>query len=76
MSFHHRIRSPRSFVRQEPSSYGSRSFASPYTGPGSIIFNATVQEQNAPGVTNELAPDAKATATGGPVGGVPGFDGS
>ena len=39
------------------------------------IARATAAEQAAPGVTNELAPDAKETATGGPVGGVPGFSG-
>jgi hypothetical protein len=47
-----------------------------YEGPGSIVLNATERAKHEPGVTNELAPDAKETATGGPVGGVPGFDGT
>ena len=33
----------------------------------------TAQAYTEPGLTLELAPDAKLTATGGPVGGVPGF---
>ncbi len=44
-------------------------------GAGQIIENATIRAQHEPGVTSELAPDAKQTATGGPVGGVPGFSG-
>lgn len=47
-----------------------------YTGPGSAVLNATVRAARDPGVTLELAPDAKETATGGPVGGPPGYDGS
>ena len=43
--------------------------------PGEIIRDATERAQREPGVTSELAPDAKQTATGGPVGGVPGFEG-
>lgn len=35
----------------------------------------TAQAYREPGVTLELAPDAKQTATGGPSGGVPGFSG-
>ena len=46
-----------------------------YAGPGAVVFNATRRAAHEPGVTNELAPDAKETATGGPSGGVPGFDG-
>ena len=42
-------------------------------GAGQIIEDATIRQQHAPGVTNELAPDAKESATGGPSGGVPGF---
>ena len=41
--------------------------------PGEIILNQTERAQHEPGVTQELAPDAKQTATGGPSGGVPGF---
>ena len=47
-----------------------------YEGPGSIVLNLTEKARREPGVTFELAPDAKETATGGPVGGVPGFDGT
>ena len=47
-----------------------------YQGPGATIFALTARAQREPGVTEELAPDAKQTATGGPVGGVPGFDGN
>ena len=43
--------------------------------PSSIILRRTIQAQGEPGVTSELAPDARQTATGGPVGGVPGFSG-
>ena len=39
------------------------------------IARATARQQAAPGLTEELAPDAKETATGGPAGGVPGFSG-
>ncbi len=51
--------------------------AYPYWGgwQAAVIARATAEQQNAPGVTNELAPDNMATATGGPVGGVPGFSG-
>lgn len=47
-----------------------------YHGPGSAVLNATERAKGEPGVIHELAPDAKETATGGPVGGPPGFDGS
>ena len=47
-----------------------------YVGPGATVFNATRRAAQEPGVTNELSPYAKETATGGPSGGVPGFDGS
>ena len=40
-----------------------------------VIARETARQQAAPGVTEELAPDAKQTATGGPSGGVPGFSG-
>ncbi len=40
-----------------------------------VIAQRAAENQNAPGVTNELAPDNIATATGGPSGGVPGFSG-
>lgn len=54
-------------------------YEQPYATSGgwqaAAIAHATTVMQNAPGVTNELAPDAKETATGGPVGGVPGFSG-
>ena len=39
------------------------------------IARATARQQASPGLTEELAPDAKETATGGPSGGVPGFSG-
>ncbi|MBE7190222.1 MAG: hypothetical protein INR67_18175 [Jatrophihabitans endophyticus] len=39
------------------------------------IARATARQRAAPGLTEELAPDAKETATGGPSGGVPGFSG-
>ena len=42
---------------------------------GDAIARATARAQTEPGVTEELAPDAKQTATGGPSGGVPGFSG-
>jgi hypothetical protein len=56
--------------------YSEAPYDPSYTGPGAIIFNATRRAAQEPGVTNELSPDAKETATGGPVGGVPGFDGT
>ncbi len=45
------------------------------TSSGGIIARQTERAQHEPGVTSELAPDAKQTATGGPSGGVPGFSG-
>ena len=41
-----------------------------------VIARATERAQTEPGLTNELAPDSRQTATGGPVGGVPGYDGT
>ena len=76
---HHHRRAPAVAARvqsQEPyAGLNSNPYAG-YTGPGSAVLNATVQSERDPGVTLELAPDAKETATGGPVGGPPGFDGS
>ena len=48
-----------------------------YAGGWEAAANArlTAQAYREPGVTLELAPDAKQTATGGPSGGVPGFSG-
>jgi hypothetical protein len=43
--------------------------------PGGIVARLTARAQNEPGLTRELAPDSRQTASGGPVGGVPGFDG-
>lgn len=51
----------------DPYAYGDPSAA--------IIAAAAERAQHEPGVTQELAPDAKQTATGGPSGGVPGFSG-
>ena len=39
------------------------------------MARATARAYTEPGVTQELAPDAKQSATGGPSGGVPGFSG-
>ncbi len=47
----------------------------PYALPGAAIRAQAHINQNAPGLTNELAPGNIATATGGPSGGVPGFSG-
>ena len=58
-----------------PQAYGG------YYGPGAGGWEAaanarlTAQAYREPGLTLELAPDAKLTATGGPSGGVPGFSG-
>lgn len=43
--------------------------------PGWEIRAQTERAQNEPGLTSELSPGAKQTATGGPSGGVPGFSG-
>lgn len=40
---------------------------------GAAVARLTAKAYTEPGLTLELAPDAKLTATGGPVGGVPGF---
>lgn len=61
---------------QEPLGGGQVNPYADYKGPGSAVLNATVRAAGEPGVIHELAPDAKETATGGPVGGPPGFDGS
>ena len=54
-------------------------YPSPYAYEGGwqaeVIARAAAAQQASPGLTEELAPDAKETATGGPVGGVPGFSG-
>ena len=42
---------------------------------GDVVARAAARAQHEPGVTNEFSPDARQTATGGPVGGVPGFEG-
>ncbi len=42
-----------------------------YYGPGAEVFRRTIQSAHEPGVTLELDPDAKETATGGPAGGLP-----
>ena len=57
--------------------YYGEGYSQSYGGSweGEAIARATERMQYAPGVTNELAPDAKETATGGPAGGVPGFSG-
>ena len=44
--------------------------------PGAIVRQQTERSAREPGVTEELAPDAKETATGGPSGGVPGRSGN
>lgn len=69
-----RAHEPRDFAGSNPA--GEDNPYANYHGPGSEVLNATVRAANEPGVTLELAPDAKETATGGPVGGPPGFDGS
>lgn len=68
---HHHVR------RSGSLNYFDQNYVSSYGGSwqGAAIARATREMQEAPGVTNELAPDAKETATGGPVGGVPGFSG-
>ena len=43
--------------------------------PSAIVLRHTIEAQSEPGLATELAPDAKETATGGPVGGIPGFSG-
>ena len=58
-------------------------YAQPYAGYGSsyadtqddAVARATARAYTEPGVTQELAPGAKQSATGGPSGGVPGFSG-
>lgn len=58
-------------------------YAQPYAGYGGsyadtqndAVARATARAYTEPGVTQELAPDAKQSATGGPSGGVPGFSG-
>ena len=62
---------------------GERVQAQPYSGYGgsyadtqdNAVARATARAYTEPGVTQELAPDAKQSATGGPSGGVPGFSG-
>lgn len=49
-----------------------------YGSPGweaAVNARRTAEAYREPGVTLELAPDAKQTATGGPAGGIPGFSG-
>ena len=42
-----------------------------YYGPGHEVFRRTIQAAHEPGVTLQIEPDAKETATGGPSGGLP-----
>ena len=46
-----------------------------YNGSGSIVLKKSLKAQKEPGVAQEVAPDAKQTATGGPSGGLPGTSG-
>ena len=46
-----------------------------YSGPGAIVLRRGLAAQSEPGVTEELFPGSKQTATGGPVGGAPGSGG-
>ena len=46
-----------------------------YYGPGATVLRRGLAAQFEPGVTEELFPDAKQTATGGPVGGASGTGG-
>ena len=64
---HHRV-PPAAVEAQAPYAYAGGWQAE-------AIARATARQQAAPGLTEELAPDAKETATGGPVGGIPGFSG-
>ena len=41
----------------------------PFLQQGSTVNNAAIQNEDAPGDAEELAPDTKQTATGGPSGG-------
>lgn len=66
----------RRYSSQEVLGSGQYNPYADYDGPGSIVLNETEKARREPGVTVEIAPDAKETATGGPVGGVPGFDGT
>ena len=55
---------------------GGRPPAQSPEAPGAIVRQQTERSAREPGVTQELAPDAKETATGGPSGGVPGRSGN
>ena len=46
-----------------------------YKGPGATVLKKSLEAQHEPGVAQEIAPDAKQTATGGPSGGLPGLSG-
>ena len=79
---HHRYAAAQPDGSGEP--YGYRNLPYPqfyggYYGGGGweAATNArlTAQAYREPGVTLELAPDSKQSATGGPSGGVPGFSG-
>ena len=57
--------------------HGRSAYVDPYYdgGAGGIIARETERAQRESGVTSEFAPGSKQTATGGPVGGIPGFSG-
>ena len=42
-----------------------------YQGPGAEVYRRTIESAHEPGVTLQLDPEAKETATGGPSGGIP-----
>lgn len=56
---------------QPSAGHGYGPTASSYQGPGAEVFRRTIQTEQAPGVTREIDPDAKQSATGGPAGGLP-----
>ena len=42
-----------------------------YQGAGADVFRRTIQSAHEPGVTLQVEPESKETATGGPAGGLP-----
>ena len=52
-------------------SYEEAPYDPSYQGPGADVFRRTIQAQHEPGVTLQIDPDAKQSATGGPAGGLP-----
>ena len=80
---HHRLAAhhPAVYAQQDGAAFNAGAAQVPpkgtydnYRGPGATVLKRGLDAQHEPGVAQEIAPDAKQSATGGPAGGLPGRD--